>query len=131
MNKRLLVLLCFILFIFSISCVSAENTTFSSLQTEINEASSSIELTHDYIYDNSTDWQLNQGILINKSDFILDGKGHTIDGAGQARIFNVTEYMIIKNLKLINGFSKEDGGAVFANDRVKFINVTFENNSAK
>ena len=131
MNKRLVVLLCFILFIFSISCVSAENTTFSSLQTEINEASSSIELTHDYIYDNSTDWQLNQGILINKSDFILDGKGHTIDGAGQARIFNVTEYMIIKNLKLINGFSKEDGGAVFANDRVKFINVTFENNSAK
>ena len=33
------------------ACVSAaeDNTTFSSLQTQINEATDNIDLTHDYI----------------------------------------------------------------------------------
>ena len=124
-----IIFLSFLLFI-SISTVSAEGN-FTTLQTEIDSSTDILEITQDYIYDNSSDWQLNQGIVINKTNFTIDGNGHSIDGAGQARIFNATGDIVIKNLKIINGFSKESGGAIFTKGQIKFTNVTFENNTAK
>ena len=125
--KFLFVLL--VLFI-SVGVVYADGN-FTSLQTEINDAGNSIEITQDYIYDNSSDWELTRGIIINKTDFTINGNGHTIDAKGQARIFNVIGDIKINNLSLINGFSKDAGGAVFTKDRINFNDVTFENNSAK
>lgn len=125
--KFLFVLL--VLFI-SVGVVYADGN-FTSLQTEINDAGNSIEITQDYIYDNSSDWELTQGIIINKTDFTINGNGHTIDVKGQARIFNVIGDIKINNLSFINGFSKDAGGAIFTKDRINFNNVAFENNSAK
>ena len=128
--KRIKILLVLIFLFISISAVSAEGN-FTALQNDIDSSTGSIDINQDYVYDNVTDYGLNDGILINKSNFTINGNGHTIDGAGQARIFNVTESIVIKNLKIINGFSKESGGALFTKDEITFVNVTFENNSAK
>ena len=64
-------------------------------------------------------------------DFItIDGDGVSIDGAGQARIFNISNNVTLKNLKLINGFA-DTGGAIYSNSSVNCDNVVFENNSAE
>ena len=128
--KKFRILFIFLVLFISVSAVYADGN-FSSLQTEINDAGNSIEITDDYIYDNSTDYLLNSGIVVNKTGFTINGNGHTINGNGQARIFNVIGDININNLNLINGFSKENGGAIFTKDRINFNNVTFENNSAK
>lgn len=123
-------LILIILFI-SIGTVYADGN-FTSLQKEIEIANTTIEITQDYKFDNNSDFNLNNGILINKSnDFTINGNGHTIDGAGQARIFNTTGSITFLNLKLINGFAKNDGGAIINNEWIKLKNVTFENNYAK
>ena len=125
--KILLVLA--ILFI-SISAVSAEGN-FTALQEEIDSSTDSIEITQDYVYDNSTDYELDSGILINKSDFTINGNGNTIDGSNQARIFNITGTNItISNLIFINGFNSKMGGAIFAYENVNIIDCVFENNTA-
>lgn len=46
-----------------------------------------IEITQDYVYVNESDYELTDGILINKTTLFINGNGHTIDGAGQSRIF--------------------------------------------
>ncbi len=127
--KKFRILFIFLVLFISVSAVYADGN-FSSLQTEINDAGNTIEITDDYIYDNSTDYLLNSGIVVNKMGFTINGNGHTINGNGQARIFNVIESITINNLNLINGFSKDAGGAILANDRLHFENVSFENNSA-
>ena len=127
--KRFKILFIVLILFFSVSAVYADGN-FTALQTEINDSNNVIEINQDYIYDNSSDEKLSQGILINKTNFIINGNGHTIDANGQARIFNVMESITINNLNLINGFSKDAGGAIFANDKIHFENVTFENNSA-
>ena len=96
-----LLLVMAILFI-SIGAVSAEGN-FTALQEEIDSSTDSIEITQDYVYDNSTDYELDSGILINKSNFTINGNGRTIDGSNQARIFDITGNNItISNLIFIN-----------------------------
>ena len=125
--KILFILL--VLFI-SVGAVNADGN-FTSLQTEINEASDNIELTQNYIYDNSTDYPLNDGIIVNKTNFTIDGNGYTVDGASQARMFNILgENVTILNLNLINGFSEKSGGAISA-IYLRCENVTFLNNVAR
>ncbi|WP_407432505.1 C1 family peptidase, partial [Methanobrevibacter sp.] len=128
--KRFKILFILLFLFISVSAVYADGN-FTSLQTEINDAGNTIEITQNYIYDNSTDYQLSEGIIINKTGFTINGNGHTIDAKGQARIFNVIGDININNLTLINGFSKDAGGAIFTNNMINFNNVTFENNSAK
>ncbi|WP_407432089.1 C1 family peptidase [Methanobrevibacter sp.] len=119
-----------VLFI-SVSAVYADGN-FTSLQTEINNAGDSIEITQDYIYDNSTDFGLKNGILVNKTNFTINGNGHTVDGAGQARIFSIQGNVTLLNIKIINGFNNQMGGAIFAgfSTYVNCENVTFVNNRA-
>ena len=125
--KTFLILLVLLL---SVSAVSAEGN-FTALQEEIDSSADSIEITQNYIYDNSSDYELNEGILINKSDFTINGNGHTIDGAGEARIFYILgKNVTILNLNLINGFNEEYGGAIFA-DSITCKNISFVNNSVE
>ena len=77
MKKIKIFLILLVLFI-SISAVSAEGN-FTTLQDEIHTSTERIEINQNYIYDNSTDYKLNSGILVNKSDFTINGNGHTID----------------------------------------------------
>ena len=121
--KKFKILFIFLVLFISVSAVHADGN-FTSLQTEINNAGDSIEITGDYIYDNSTDFWLKNGIFVNKTDFTINGNGHTIDGAGQARIFNIQSNVTLLNIKIINGFNKEMGGAIFSYS-LNCENVTF------
>ena len=121
MNKKILILCCLVLFFMSIVSVSAgDNDTFTSLQTEINQPGNTIELTHNYVYDNSTDGELQTGIGITKDNFTINGNGFTIDGANQARIFHITgENVTISNLNIINGYRFNKAGAgILAEDSI-------------
>ena len=127
--KKINFFLILVVLFFSISAVSAEGN-FTALQNEIDTSSDNIEITQDYVYDDTSDHSLNNGILINRSDFTINGNGHTIDGANQARIFNIIGNNItLLNLKLINGNSG-DGAAVLTNCPLTIDNVSFINNSA-
>ncbi|WP_296887460.1 pectate lyase-like adhesive domain-containing protein [uncultured Methanobrevibacter sp.] len=131
MNKFKIFLILLVLFI-SINAVYSEGN-FTELQTEINNSTGSIEITQDYVYVNESDYDLTDGILINKSTLFINGNGHTIDGAGQSRIFymgnNSGQNITISNLKIINGYSHNSGGSISGLE-YNLINVTFENNFA-
>ena len=62
-------------------------SSFSDLADEIENAGTTLDLTKDYAFNNATD--NNTGILISKDNFVLNGNGHTIDGNNQSRIFNI------------------------------------------
>ena len=127
MKKLKYFLILLVLFI-SISAVSAEDGNFTSLQIDIAKSTDSIELTQNYVYDNSTDSEMKNGIGILKNNFIIEGNGHTIDGSNQARIFYIAgNNVTLKNLNLINGNSAV-GGAAFGSKLMNFENVTFTNN---
>ena len=121
----------FVLFI-SVGFVSAEGN-FTALQGEIESSTDYMEITQDYTYDNTTDYKLNNGVLINKTEFTINGNGHTIDGSNQARIFKIFgNNTIINNLNFINAYVPNDsGGAIFAQSSIILNNVTFTNNYAK
>ena len=130
MKKIKYFLILLVLFI-SISAVSADDGNFTSLQTDITTSTGSIELTQDYVYDNTTDSELKNGIFIEENNFVVNGNGHTIDGSNQSRIFLITgSNVTLKNLNLINGNNKI-GGAIFSKNLTNFENVTFTGNTAE
>ena len=73
------------------------------------------------------------GMLINKS-ITFDGKGYTISGLNQARIFTITESNVnLINTNFINASSSTNGGALYLNEGVTDLTVSgclFENNHA-
>lgn len=109
--------------------------TFSKLQEEINSTTegSTIVLDKDYIYDNGFS---KNGISIDK-DLTIDGKGHTLDGAGQSRIFLIKPGLLInnkvtlKNIKFTNAKTDLYGGAIFNYANLTINNCEFTNNYAK
>ena len=130
MLKKLKIFLIFLILFISIGAVSASEN-FTSLQEDIEDSEHNMEITQDYIYDNTTDGELIDGIEIEKVNFTLNGNGHTIDGKSQARILDIRGYNItISNLKIINGVNDESAGAIRAIGNITLINITFENNNA-
>ncbi len=110
---------------------STNDASFSYLNNEIKNASTYLELTKDYAFNNETDDD--EGIFITKDNFVLNGEGHTIDAKFQSRIFVITGNNItINNLIFING-NKTDksGGAIYSNESLILNNVTFNNNYAE
>jgi predicted outer membrane repeat protein len=106
-------------------------SSFSSLADEIENASTVLDLSQNYVFNNATDYELNEGIVINKSDFTINGNDYTIDGNNLARIFNIIggDNITISNLNFVNGKGKS-GGAIYTVPSITFINVTFAENSA-
>ena len=92
-----------------------EISDFSTLNEEIaNSTTSTIQLTKNYTYNPEKDLNYTDGIIIDKPDFTIDGQGHTINGAGLARIFNITtNNVILKNIKFMNGNATDNGGAIY------------------
>ena len=130
MNKIKIFLIFLLLFI-SISGVSAAGN-FTALQNEIDTSENCIDIQQDYTYNKITDTGFENGIFIDKSNFTINGNGHTINGANQARIFKIGGNNItILNLKLINGNS-DNGSAILSKsqDSIIISNVTFINNHA-
>ena len=122
MLKKLKIFLIFLILFISIGAISASEN-FTSLQEDIEDSEHNMEITQDYIYDNTTDGELIDGIEIEKVNFTLNGNGHTIDGKSQARILDIRGYNItISNLKIINGVNDESAGAIRAIGNITLIN---------
>ncbi|MDL2271009.1 DUF11 domain-containing protein, partial [Methanobrevibacter sp. OttesenSCG-928-I08] len=61
----------------------------------------------------SSETIFNNGILISKSNFILDGNGFTVNATGTGRIFNITgNNVTLKNITLTGGNTITNGGAI-------------------
>ncbi len=95
--------------------VTVPEDSFTKLQEIINNASvyDSIVLNRSYKYYPNFDSNLKNGIVINK-ELTLNGNGHVIDGANQARLFNITKPSIqLDNLILVNANS-DNGSAIYS-----------------
>ena len=128
MNKKLLFLICLILFIFTVSSVSAADDlnqtidedvfivgegTFSELQEIISNAQSgsTVNLDKDYVYDEDNGFE---GIIISNKEIIINGNGHTLDGNHTTRIFDILNQanVVLNDISFVNGKSDE-GGAIY------------------
>ena len=115
--------------------LSEDDGTFSALQKKIDDAENgtTITLDKDYSYDNGFS---NRGIVIDK-DLTIDGNGHTLDGAGQARILLIkfglikNHYVTLTNIKFTNAKTDLYGGAIFNYANLTINNCEFTNNYAK
>ena len=110
----------------------ADGTTFSDLNFVINgNDNDTIILDRDYTYNSTFDYNLNEGIVINRPLTIV-GNGHTLNAAGLARIFSIqANNVVIENVTFVNGKSDRHGGAIFwSGNKGKISDCIFVNNSA-
>lgn len=106
---------------------TGETGNFTEFQEEIDVSTGSIEVTKNYRFNNESN--LKDGILVNKSDYAINGNNKVIDANNQSRIFNIVgNNVTISNLVLINGNS-DFGGAIFGSGKITLNNVTFINNT--
>ena len=104
--------------------------SFSQLNNEINTTGNYLELNTDYKFNASTDNP--NGIFIFLDNFVLDGKGHTIDADNQAKVFVANAKNItIKNITIINAYDKQ-GSAIHINPNSSLTtnNVNIDNCSS-
>ncbi|MBQ7927326.1 MAG: hypothetical protein IJ287_01075 [Methanobrevibacter sp.] len=115
---------------------ASEDGTFTALQLKISlaESGSTINLTQDYKYND--DFKLTTGVFINK-DITINGNGHSIDGMGKSRIFNINygdglsfHKVILKNITFKNGNAKIYGGAILNFADLTVDNCYFTSNNA-
>ena len=108
--------------------------SFTELENEISSATGTITLEKDYAYTDSDD---TSGIKINKN-IVIDGAGHTIDGKGLSRLFDLVaknrdpkHTITLKNLNLING-AQYNGAGINVGKYNELIveNCNFTNNIA-
>ena len=94
-----------------INSLSEGEGSYAELDQAIKNAGDKLILNKSYKYSNEKQYE--NGIEINKDNFILEGNGFTIDGANLTRAFNVKgANVIIENLNFIN--CKSDfGGAIY------------------
>ena len=158
-NSKIIFATFALLFLISLTCVSAadnqtlgdvvqecDNVTqeiltvnegeghFTDLNAKITNAGSEVELDRNYTYDAdyADDVNYEDGIKIEKDNFVIDGKGFTINGANQARIFNIVgENVTIKNINFINGNSWNNGGTIYFNNSGTVDSSNFTNNYAR
>ena len=130
MKKIMIPLILLVLFI-SMSAVSADGN-LTALETQIEESTDSIELTQDYAYSPTDDGNYTIGTFVNKTNFVINGNGHTIDGKNQSRLFRILNTNVtINNLIIQNGLSSDYGGGIFSSGNGLVLNnVTFINNVA-
>ena len=86
---------------------SGSNSTapksFSQLEEDINDASGTLDLTSDYVFNEETD--SNYAISISYS-ITIDGHGHTIDGSSSEGVFAISRSgVVFKNINFINANS--------------------------
>ena len=158
--RKLMIILILIIFLFSIASVTAANTTdvmtsnddssqkndeilskendeiikdtnagtFTELQDKIDNGGSEITLDKNYSCEDGFD---TGGIAISKQ-ITIDGRGHTIDAQGKARIFYVqANNVILKNIIFKNGKTTSNGGAIYwTGPEGSVSGCTFAGNSA-
>ena len=101
--------------------------TFTELNNDINESENTFEVEYDYRFNNQSD---DGPVIIEKSNFTINGNNHILDGNRQSGIFNITgNNVTINNLVFINGNSTK-GGAIYSTGQITLNNVTFISNCA-
>jgi predicted outer membrane repeat protein len=130
-KKILKILIVIFVLLLGINTVSAEGN-FTDLQNTIDNNQNNVDLDKDYTFNNNVDTAYVDGVTVNYDNYVLDGKGYTINGNNEARIFQITgENVTIKNVNLINGKTTNNGGAIYTQtNNLKIINTTFTNNVA-
>ncbi len=108
-----------------------ESQSFSQLDNEVKSATGNyLELNTDYKFNETTDNPI--GIFIETDNFILDGKGHTIDANNQARALIVKgNNVTINNLTIINANADEGSALIIAqNCSLTTNNINIDNCSS-
>ena len=106
-----------------------DEKTFKDLNDTVSQSAGNLNIEYNYTYNEETDSDFSiYGItIINKTDYVIEGNGNTIDGNGHT-IFtftnsNVTiQNLILKNMKL--------GLYIEGQSSITTYNVTFENSAA-
>ena len=111
--------------------LSKKTGSLSDLKKLIDNAADSVTLSKNYAYNESSDSLLAEGVVIDNS-ITVDGNDFTIDCAGKARAFLINaDNVTIQNLKIINGYHEDRGGAIYwGTSNGSIINSIFENNTA-
>ncbi|MBO4516142.1 hypothetical protein J5751_01595 [bacterium] len=116
---------------------------FSYLDNKIHEKKSKeIVLNQDIVFKTYEMDYYEGGIELDIDDLVIDGNGHTIDGASKSRIFIITgDNITLKNIIFKNGYSHKNydnllnssGGAIKINccSNLKIENCTFINNDSE
>lgn len=118
----------------NVSLTLNQKGNFTWLQEQIAAADGIYNLSRDLIYSYGIDKNY-EGIVISKP-VRINGNGHTLDGVGFARIFNIqSNDVIIDNITLVNARDSFDigGGAILINgvSNVVINNSRFANNAAR
>ncbi len=118
----------------NVSLTLNQKGNFTWLQEQIATADGIYNLSRDLIYSYGIDKNY-EGIVISKP-VRINGNGHTLDGVGFARIFNIqSNDVIIDNITLVNARDSFDigGGAILINgvSNVVINNSRFANNAAR
>ena len=157
MRNKLAILTLLILFIVSISCVSAEDSNSVSVLSDSNsdvyvsptgndnnvgDVNNPFATINKAIDSNVSNIHLSEGKFIGTGNngLTIENKSITIIGAGADKTIidlNKTQFMDIKstssvvltNLTIINGYTKY-GGAIYNNGNLTIQNCNFKNNSA-
>ena len=157
MRNKLAILTLLILFIVSISCVSAEDNSSVSVlsgsnsdvyvsptgnDNNVGDVNNPFATINKAIDSNVSNIHLSEGKFIGTGNngLTIENKTITIIGAGVDKTIidlNKTQFMDIKstssvvltNLTIINGYTKY-GGAIYNNGNLTIQNCNFKNNSA-
>lgn len=81
---------------------SGDEGDFEELQTLINNANDTVELTKDY---------KGSGMITIDKDLKIIGNGHSIDANSNSSIFFITSNVVLDNIKFFNAYDGEFGGA--------------------
>ena len=106
--------------------------SFTDLQYQLdNLEGNTFELPYDFTYNETVDSALVNGIVLDQG-ISIDGKGYTISGNNQARVFNVTSNMITLSNMTIRDGKADKGAGLYINKGEMFVaeNVNFINNTA-
>ena len=108
-----------------------ELKSFKFLNYKIQSAVDELVLQNDYMYNETYDWDFMNGIVIDKSNFVIDGAGHTISGDSFANIFNIVgNNVTLKNINFVDALSIEFAAAANFNGNGSIINCNFTHISA-
>ena len=103
--------------------------SFADFKADMTEGYPVVDVQNDYTFNNQTDSK--SGIVILKSNLVINGNNHKIDGANQARIFHIIgKNITINNLVLANAYVNGSGGAIRNGGEITLNNVTFIRNNA-
>ncbi|WP_458454915.1 right-handed parallel beta-helix repeat-containing protein [Methanobrevibacter sp.] len=142
MIKKTTIMLILLFFIIIITPINANDSvdlndtdvnSFTDLSNEITASENdTIRLTQNYTYNNETDTDYDEGVIINKSVTVIGAKNTIIDARNQARCMIIESdcNVVLKNLTFKNGYSMGNGGGILLkeNSNLTLIGCIFENN---